>query len=456
MRPSPVPSSPADRRDALARILEAAPGRSGRDIAATIARLVRTGVLPDGTRLPTVRALAAAVGTSTAQVSAAWRLLADHGLIRTHRRRGTVVVARDDTPSGRFWRVPVGPGGFRLDLSTGTPDPALLPPLGPALATVPARLAVSSYLDPPVVPELADLLMRRWPFTPERLTVVDGALDALDRLIRVRVRLGDTVCVEDPTFAPILDLLELAGARVVGLDLDDEGIRPEALATALAADPVLVVLQPRAHNPTGISMSEERAARLAELVRGRDLIVVEDDHSGPVAGAPGVSLGRHVPDQVVHVSSFSKSHGPDLRLAAVGGATDPLDEMERRRRLGPSWSSRLLQRVLSAMLTDPATEAAVSAAGRIYRRRRAALAAALAERGVAVAPGSGLNLWVPVADEQRAMVRLASEGIGVAPGSAFRVRRDGSTDHVRVTTATLDGGVDELADLLAAAARGPA
>ncbi len=439
----------------LARILAASPGPAGRDIAATIARLVRSGEIGDGERLPTVRALAAALETSTGAVSEAWRILAEHGLIRTHRRRGTFVVGRADTPLGRFWRVPVGPGGFHLDLSTGTPDPALLPSLDRALASVPSRLAVSSYLDPPVVAELADLLRRRWPFPPERLTVVDGALDALDRLVRARVRLGDRVAVEDPTFAPILDLLDLAGADVIGLELDDEGVRPDSLAAALELGPVMVVLQPRAQNPTGVAVTPARAAELARLIRGRDLVVVEDDHSGPVAGAPAVSLGRHVPDQVVHVSSFSKSHGPDLRLAAVGGAAPLVDELERRRRLGPSWSSRLLQRVLLGLLTDPAVEASVAAAGETYRTRRAALADALAARGITVAPGSGFNLWMPVADEQSALVRLASHGIGAAPGSAFRVGpgRTGH-DHLRLTTATLADGVDELADLLAAAAGG--
>ena len=72
-----------------------------------------------------------------------------------------------------------------------------------------------------------------WPFAPEALTVVDGAMDALDRVAQVVVRLGDRVVVEHPTFPPLLDLLEQLGAEVIGVDVDDAGIGVEGLRRAL-------------------------------------------------------------------------------------------------------------------------------------------------------------------------------------------------------------------------------
>ena len=68
-----------------------------------------------------------------------------------------------------------------------------------------------------MLPQLEEALRHRWPFVPEELTVVDGAMDALDRIAQVVVRLGDRVIVEHPTFPPLLDLLEKIGADVIGM-----------------------------------------------------------------------------------------------------------------------------------------------------------------------------------------------------------------------------------------------
>ena len=107
-----------------------------------------------------------------------WRLLADAGSIDARGRRGTFVVeARRPFSPRRYRRVTEGPGRFPLDLSTGTPDPDLLPDLGPALARVAGRTPTTSYLDDPVVPALEEALRAQWPFAPEALTVVDGAMD---------------------------------------------------------------------------------------------------------------------------------------------------------------------------------------------------------------------------------------------------------------------------------------
>ena len=159
--------------------------------------------------------------------------------------------------------------------------------------------------------------------------------------------------------------------------------------------------------------------------------VVEDDSAGAVAATAPISLGQWIPGQVIHIRSFSKSHGPDLRLAAMGGPSDLLREVIHRRELGQGWSSRVLQRVLLSLLTDPAAVADVDRARDEYTRRRVALVAALVSRGVQVADGDGLNLWVPVHDESAAIVRLASQGVGVTPGSPFEVIPGGGRPRAR-------------------------
>jgi DNA-binding transcriptional MocR family regulator len=428
--------------------------RSARGIAAALSRLVTAGTLPAGSRLPTVRDVARELGVSPTTVSEAWQSLARAGAIQTRGRSGTYVSA-PVRPRQRWRYSQLGGASAPVsqDLSTGVPDHDLLPDLTDALKRIGDGRLTSSYLDAPVLPALEAVLRDRWPFPPESLTVVDGALDALDRVIGAVVRFGDHVLVENPAFAPLLDLLQTVGATVVGVPMDAGGLDPAALAAALAEyQPVALFLQPRAHNPTGVSMPAERAADLAVVLRDHpDVVVVEDDHAGDIATAPPVSIGRLRPGRTVHVASFSKSHGPDLRLAAIGGPAEIISAVADRRLLGPGWSSRLLQGVLLDLLTDPAAVAQVTAARDAYASRRETLLEALRVRGVTATAADGINMWLTVDDQQIAMVTLAAHGIAVAPGAPFCVTPL-ADDHVRVTTGLVAGGFDDLADVLCSAA----
>ena len=436
---------------ALSAIEQRLEAPSAKGIAQAVSRAVRDGALAPGARLPPIRALATRLGLSPTTVSAGWALLARSGAIRTDGRRGTTVAGLQEPAPGRYRRALERQLDFALDLSTGTPDPALLPNLGPALSDLTTAGIPGSYLDDPVLPGLLEVLKAQWPYPAEELMVVDGAMDGLDLVSRSLLRFGDRVVVEHPGFPPLLDLLESIGVEVVGVPVDDAGLCPEPLTEALRSPIAAVFLQPRAQNPTGASMTGQRARDLAPILAQAGMPVVEDDSAGAVAATAPISLGQWIPDQVIHIRSFSKSHGPDLRLAAMGGPSELLREILHRRQLGQGWSSRLLQRILLSLLTDPAAVAAVDQARDEYTRRRGALVAALTSRDVEVSGGDGLNLWVPVHDESAAIVRLASQGVGVTPGAPFDVLPGGG-GHVRVTVGLVADGYDELAEILAAAA----
>src|SRR5450759_3846581 len=207
---------------------------------------------------------------------------------------------------------------FALDRAAGTPDPALLPNLGPALSDLTTAGIPGSYLDDPVLPGLLEVLKAQWPYPAEELMVVDGAMDGLDLVSRSLLRFGDRVVVEHPGFPPLLDLLESIGVEVVGVPVDEAGLRPEPLAAALRTPAATVFLLPRAHNPTGASMTEHRARDLAPILAQAGLPVVEDDSAGAVAASAPISLGQWIPDQVIHIRSFSKSHGSQTKVRAMG------------------------------------------------------------------------------------------------------------------------------------------
>jgi DNA-binding transcriptional MocR family regulator len=438
----------------LGLIAEAVDDRSARGIAAAVSRLVTAGDLPVGARLPTVRDVARALGVSPTTVSEAWRSLTRAGAIQTRGRSGSFVTD-PVLPHKRLRYAQLGGliSGVSRDFSTGVPDYDLLPSLTDSLRRIGDARLTTSYLEAPVLPRLETVLRQRWPYEVEQLTVVDGALDALDRVTQTVVRFGDHVLVENPAFPPVLDLLEAVGATVVGVPIDEHGLCPDALGAALKAyEPVAVYLQPRAHNPTGVSLTARRVEELADVLAAwPGVTIVEDDHAGDIASAPPVSLGTRLGSRTVHVSGFSKSHGPDLRLAALGGPAAIITAVTDRRLLGPGWSSRLLQAVLLDLLTSPDAVAQVEAARDVYAQRRGALLAALAERGVTATAADGINLWLTVEDQQMAMLALAAHGIAVAPGAPFEVTPLGA-DHVRVTAGLVRDDVDTLASLLAEAA----
>lgn len=435
--------------------------RTPTGIAGAVSRAIHAGDLPPGTRLPTVREVAASLGVSPATVSAAWQALRRTGLVMARGRAGTFVVEPEQgwlTPRQRGM-VGEGPSTLRIDLSRGIPDPDLLPSLGPALSRVSARAATTTYQEAPVIPALRSLLEESWPWPAEEITVVDGATDAVARVLEQAIRFGDRVVLESPTFPMFYDLVESLGGEVVPVALDCEGIVPAALTRTLAERPAAVLLQPRAHNPTGISMTPTRAQELARVLQTAALTpwVIEDDSTGPVSTRPMVSIGTHLPERVVHVRSYSKSHGPDLRIAAVGGPASLMEPLVKRRMLGPGWTSRMLQSVLVDLLTEASSMDQVGEAQRRYYARQRDLCAALRARGVhlefsAEAP-DGINLWLRVRDEDAALLHLAAADIRAAAGAPFQPT--GTADpHIRVTGGVLHHeDVDYVAEALAAAVR---
>ncbi len=408
-------------------------GGSATEIAASVEALVAAGTLVPGQRLPAVRRLAAGLGVSPATVAAAFRELARRGIVVGRERRGVVVSARPPL-AGRRPPRPVPPG--IRDLATGNPDQALLPSLADVLGGLDPP--VHLYGEEPVLPGLAGAAraeLEGLGVPAEHLCVVSGALDGVERVLAAWLRPGDRVAVEDPGYGSTLDLVRALGLVPVAVSLDDAGMRPDGLGRALGAGCRAVVLTPRGQNPTGAALDAGRAVELRDaLASAPDVLVVEDDHLGAVAGvAPhSVVAGR---ERWAFVRSVAKSLGPDLRLSFLAGDPTTVARVEGRLGLGPGWVSRVLQHVVVALLRDPATPALLERAALAYRSRREALIGELESRGLEGRGRTGLNVWVPVPDEAAAAGALLEAGYAVAPGSLYRLE---SPPAVRITTAMLE------------------
>lgn len=429
------------------------PRRSTKELAADLGQLIKHGDIARGDRLPPVRELAAALGVSPSTVSSAWQRLRAREVVAGTGRGGMFVVGDLVTPHPvRYENEGHFGAGLRYDLGLAAPDPALLPPVMSILAKMPEIPDLHDYQRIPIIPALSDAVRKDWPYPVRALLAVNGGYEALMLTLHTFIQPGDYVLVEDPSPPRMLDIVEGAGARIVLLDRDDDGIRPEALATGLRQRPAALILQPGVHNPAGSAMTAERRDMLAGLLSGGDVLVVEDDGLGALMPGPVHSLAAVQADPVVHIRSYSKSHGPDLRLAVLEGAPATVERIRAYRSFGSGWTSRILQQCLAAMLTDPLVRRQVRSAGTVYRRRQQALLAALRRYGVEGATGGGLQIWVPVTNEQYAMVTLAAHGISAISGSRYGDRQ--SRNHIRIATGRLpESEADTVAAAIAAAAR---
>jgi DNA-binding transcriptional MocR family regulator len=305
------------------------------------------------------------------------------------------------------------------------------------------------------MPELVDAARPRLaadgvPVADAAITVTSGTLDAIERLLTAHLRPGDSVAVEDPGWANLIDLLAALDLRVAPVAVDDEGPLPDALATALAGGVRAAVITTRAQNPTGAAVTAGRAAQLrAVLAEHPDVLLIEDDHAAELAGVPLHSLGA-VTTSWAFVRSASKPFGPDLRVAVLAGDEATIGRVVGRMRIGTGWVSTVLQHLLLLLWQDDDVAATVAAASADYERRRLGLRDALSVRGLPAQGATGINLWVRVPDETRTVGALRDAGYAVAAGSLFRI---GAPPAIRITVSSLDvGDLEPFADAVAAAA----
>lgn len=440
-------------------------------LAAQVERRIANGALADGERLPTLRQLAKDLALSGTTVASAFALLSQRGLIRGEVGRGTFVIAPRPADRTASLPAPAARNPWRkralttlgarlrrmhpnaLDCSTGRPDPELLPVASFRRAWRAAADGIGGrdlqYGSPEPVGALAEAAIERLASDNIRvrepdLFVGNSAQQLMTlalRMVAARRRGPVTVAVEEPGYPTILDAFEKDGAALCGVAVDEDGAIPASLEAALRAGAQMVLLTPRAQNPTGASWSADRLYELAGVLAAYpEAVVVEDDQFGGGASARAGSLlgDARVEDQVMYVRSFSKSLGPDLRVA-IGAARPRLSAaMREAKAFTDGWTSRLLQRTAAAMLRDPKIGAALRIAAASYGERREAAVEALLETcardGVEASAGrDGVNVWVrlPAGVDCLQLVEAAAEaGVLLAPGEPFHIK-PGHSGHVR-------------------------
>lgn len=404
--------------------------------------------LKAGERLPTVREAAQQWAVNKNTVVAAYRMLQEAGLIFGSGRNGSIVGGPIAASAEEAWSpIPLGVVG----LDAGNPDKGFLP----ASATMRTQLMQVAadprlYGEPYEGGSLIDWVRASFSvdsIKSDRYFIGSGAMDVITWALRVCLSSGDRVALEDPTYATTIGLVKFMGLKPVALEMDAEGITPTSLQSALSKGCRAVVLSSRAHNPTGICTSPERAKELKQLVAAAsETLFIDDDHSSALELAPYEGFFAGTAARWMVVRSVSKFLGPDLRVAVSAGDDDTISRLLRAQAYSMGWVSSLLQRLAGGLLHDPKTLALIKKAGGAYRARYSYMQQALQKIGIETLGSAGLNVWIQCDDEAAVAQRLMSSGWRIRTGAGFTLE---TMPGFRVTTAAMtESMIDEFVQAL--------
>lgn len=427
-------------------------GTTAADIADSVRSLRDRGILRVGAVLPPVRELAATLGVNRNTAVAAYRQLAQAGLVVSRGRAGTVVAGLESVAQEGY-----APDTVLRDIGTGNPDPRLIPDPAPALMTIASRPVLYGE---PVIDRGLEEWSRQWISSDLRaddfrITVTSGAVDAVERLLAQALMRDDAVALEDPCFLASIHTVRLGGYRAVPVPVDGEGMTVDGLRAALDAGVRAIICTPRAQNPTGASLTATRAAELRAILADHPyVLIIEDDHFSMLSQRPYESLIGAEHRRFALVRSVSKFLGPDMCLAIAATDAETAERLAMRLSPGTTWVSHLLQRLALTQLTDETVRTEVAAAAAHYAERNASFVERLRANGIDATESDGLSLWVELSRPARTVAdRLMRRGWLARTGDDFALdERAEPSHHLRLTVHDLSDADAEtlVADLVAA------
>lgn len=421
---------------------------------------IGTRVDGPGSRLPSVRAQAAAMGVSVSTVVEAYERLAAEGLISARAGSGFYVSG----PAAPLALAEMEP---RLDRavdplwvsrqSLETPAAHLKPGCGwmPSdwlyhdgvrrglrrLARADAMQLVD-YAGPLGLPALRQLLQRRSAALGidapiEQILLTESGTHAVDLLCRFLLKPGDCVLVDDPSYFNYHALLKAHQVQAIGVPYTHSGPDLEAFAQALQAhSPRLYITNSGLHNPTGAVLSASTAHRLLGLAERSELIIVEDDIFADFELQPAPRLAAlDGLSRVIHVGSFSKTLSAASRCGYIAARHDWIEALTDLKLATSFGGGHLAMQLMHIALTDSGYRRHMqSVRSRLADARRHTLRK-LHTLGITpwLQPEAGLFLWCQLPDGRDAAAlarQCLREGIVLAPGNAFS-QSQRAADYVR-------------------------
>lgn len=265
----------------------------------------------------------------------------------------------------------------------------------------------------------------------DNVLVTTGSEQALDLVGKAFVDPGDTVLVEQPTYLCALDVFRSYGANFASVEMDEDGMKMDALEEALKANPntKLIYTVPNFQNPTGRTMTEERRKQLAELAEKYDVYVLEDNPYGEIRFA-----GQHVPavksfdksGHVLYMSTFSKTLAPGFRLGWLVADKNVVNKLTVLKQSADLHTDNLAQFAVAQFFADNDVDAHVKEISALYGKRKDLMLEGIKEyfpEGVKYTdPEGGMFLWVEVPgvdDTVELFKECLEHDVAFVPGDPF-------------------------------------
>ncbi|MDC6076053.1 aminotransferase-like domain-containing protein [Limosilactobacillus reuteri] len=265
----------------------------------------------------------------------------------------------------------------------------------------------------------------------DNVLVTTGSEQALDLVGKAFVDPGDTVLVEQPTYLCALDVFRSYGANFASVEMDEDGMKMDALEEALKANPntKLIYTVPNFQNPTGRTMTEERRKQLAELAEKYDVYVLEDNPYGEIRFA-----GQHVPavksfdksGHVFYMSTFSKTLAPGFRLGWLVADKAVVNKLTVLKQSADLHTDNLAQFVVAQFFADNDVDAHVKEISALYGKRKDLMLEGIKKyfpEGVKYTdPEGGMFLWVEVPgvdDTVELFKECLEHDVAFVPGDPF-------------------------------------
>ncbi|HLL25798.1 MAG TPA: PLP-dependent aminotransferase family protein [Kofleriaceae bacterium] len=463
-----------------------------RQIANTIANDIVRGRLRPGTKLLSSRALASQLGVSRNTVVTAYEELCVQGWIAMEPARGAFILGVPSEPATTApfpraagfdlapappMQVPAPRTPGMLLLLSGVPELRDLPyrqlarAYRSALSGRSARRSLD-YAHPQGNLELrtaiAEMMssLRGIAAPPDAITVVRGSQHGIYLAARALLRPGDVVAIEEIGYQPAWNALELAGATLVPVRVDQDGLDVAALAALCATTPVRAIYTtPHHQHPSTVTLTAARRAQLLALASRRRMIVLEDDydHDFHYEGRPVLPLASaDRAGVVVYFGTLSKSLAPGLRLGYVVAAPDVAQQIAAYRGSFDGQGDHAIERAVALLLEEGEVQRHVRRALKAYRSRRDVLCAALQRRLPQLeltVPAGGMGIWAKAdgIDTDAWVRRGLDHGVAFQAGAQFTFGRAPSS-YVRLgfsacNEAELEQAVERL--VLALPCTGP-
>lgn len=265
----------------------------------------------------------------------------------------------------------------------------------------------------------------------DNVLVTTGSEQALDLVGKAFVDPGDTVLVEQPTYLCALDVFRSYGANFASVEMDEDGMKMDALEEALKANPntKLIYTVPNFQNPTGRTMTEERRKQLAELAEKYDVYVLEDNPYGEIRFA-----GQHVPavksfdksGHVLYMSTFSKTLAPGFRLGWLVADKNVVNKLTVLKQSADLHTDNLAQFAVARFFADNDVDAHVKEISALYGKRKDLMLEGIKNyfpEGVKYTdPEGGMFLWVEVPgvdDTVELFKECLEHDVAFVPGDPF-------------------------------------